>query len=139
MIKQATAADLPHILRVGKRFYESSVWAGVVEYDPSHFASFALGMMQGGGVIFISKDGFCGGMLAPVYFSSKTKIASEMFWHTDDGEGAALHAAFEAWASQQGADIVHMTGQINAREKGIRRLYRSRGYDAREIGFFKAI
>ena len=96
-------------------------------------------MITGAGVIFLSEDGFCGGMLAPVYFSSETKIASELFWHCEDSHGQALHAAFEAWAKDSGADIVEMTGQINAREKGIRRLYRARGYDAREIGFFKVL
>jgi len=139
LIKRATQDDLAEILRIGERFYLGSVWSGVVEFDPEHFARFALQMMRGEGAIFLSDDGMCGGMLAPVYFSSNAKIASELFWHCEDGKGQELHQAFEDWARQEGAEIVHMTGQANAREKGIRRLYRARGYEAKEIGFFKEL
>lgn len=139
MINRAGVGDIEHIKRIGERFYNSSVWKDVIAYDPEYFGEFIANMIQSGGVVFISPHGFCGGMMAPVYFSPTARIAAELFWFSEDQYGPQLHQAFEDWARSEGAEIVQMTGQINDREKGIRRLYSQRGYAAKEIGFFKVI
>ena len=137
-VRRASPDDIGHILSLGAAFHASSVWAESVPYDRRSFEATVRAIIGGAGAIFVSDKGFCGGVTSPVYFNAHVKIAAELFWYTQDSHGQELHATFERWAKDTNHSFVHMTGQINEREKGIRRLFESRDYTAQEINFFKA-
>jgi len=136
MIRRATAADLPRIVEIGRRHHEAAGNAG--DYDPDAAASFAASLISGG-VVFLSDDGMLGGMIAPSYSAPSHRMAVEMFWSAEDGQGLALLRAFEAWAEEQDADEVRLSAVVGHRGEAVGRLLRRKGYAPVETSYGKAV
>lgn len=136
MIRPATLDDMPTILALGAEFLAESPhrW---VPFDPDAFSGFAAHMIEHG-AIFLSDDGFIGGMLVPCYFNPAFTFASELFWFARK-EGRQLREAFEAWARAAGADAIAASGLVDDREAAVRRIWTRAGYAASEIAFMKRI
>lgn len=135
MIRRATPADLAEIVSLGAEFLEASPsrWIPLNEAD---FAETASRLIDGAGAIFLSDDGFIGGITVPCYFNFAHSFAAELFWFARK-EGQELREAFEAWGRERGATAATASGLADGREKAIRRVFRSAGYETMEIGFMK--
>lgn len=136
MIRRATLDDMPAILDLGAEFlaYSPHSW---IPLDRDAFATFAAHMIEHG-AIFLSEDGFIGGLLSPAYFNPAYVFAAELFWFARK-EGPQLRQAFEAWAREQGASAVTCSGLVDHHEAAIRRVYGRAGYEPSEIAFMKRI
>jgi GNAT superfamily N-acetyltransferase len=134
LIRLATHDDLPRIVELGAQFLSYSPYRDI-PLDPDAFAEFA-GRLIDGGAIFLSEDGFIGGLLNPLYFNPAIVYAVELFWWAGK-TGTQLREAFEAWARDQGAQGVQFTGLANEREATIRKVYERAGFRAVEVGFIK--
>ena len=135
MIRVATPDDLPRIIELGGQFLEASPYADM-GYDKPAFGEFATGLMEGPGVIFLSDDGFIGGLLHGMYFNPAMVMGVELFWFARS-EGKALREAFEFWCRENGAAGMQATGLANYRETAIRKIYERAGYRACEVAFLK--
>jgi hypothetical protein len=136
MIRQATADDLDRVVELGAAFHAYSPHR-VFPFDAEAFADFAAKLIAAGGV-FLSEDGFCGGLLTPLYFSPETLVAAELFWFAPS-EGQALREAFEAWGVANGASAIQFTALVDDHERAIERIYRRAGYARVETGYLKRI
>lgn len=105
-------------------------------YDHLGFAVFASNLMNGPGAIFLSDDGFIGGLLNGLYFNPSVVFGVELFWWARS-EGRQLRETFEAWCREKGAQGMQSTGIANDREATIRKVYERAGYAAVEVGFMK--
>lgn len=137
MIRTATKDDLPLIVDLAAEFlsYSPHAW---MEIDREAFAEAAGRLIDGAGIIFLSDDGFIGGVLTACYFNPATTLASELFWFARK-EGPELLAAFEAWARESGASAITTSGLADGHERAIRRVFARNGYVASEIAFTKRI
>lgn len=134
MIRPATLEDLPRVIDLGAKFHAYSPHR-VFPYDADAFGAFAEKLIEAGGV-FLSDEGFCGGMLTRLYFSPDTLIAAELFWFAPS-EGKALREAFEAWAKAAGAIGVQCSALADGHERAVDRLYQRAGYERAEIAYLK--
>lgn len=136
MIRAASLDDLPRVVGLGAKFHAYSPHR-VFPYDADAFGAFAEKLIEAGGV-FLSDEGFCGGMLTPLYFSPETLIAAELFWFAPS-EGKALREAFERWARDAGAVAVQFSAIADDHEKAVNRLYQRAGYERAEIAYLKRV
>lgn len=136
MIREATAADIPAIVAMGRAFNAAS--GTPAAYDEAQAAQVAANLINSPqGVILVSDGGMIGGSLAPAYFNTAWTMAVELFWWARDRRGLHLLRAFEQWAADNGADEVRMTtlGAI----KGPERILERRGYAPCEISYQKVL
>lgn len=134
MIRQATDEDLARVVMLGEQFHAYSPHR-VFSFDREAFGAFAARLIELGGV-FLSDEGFCGGAIAPLYFSPDTLVATELFWFTPS-EGRELREAFEGWARGQGADAVQFSALVDDHERAVERIYRRAGFERVETGYLK--
>lgn len=136
-VRRATVADIADVVRIGRAFLEAGIYRHV-PLDEAAFAAFVRNVIEGPGAIFLTDDGFCGGLLSPAYFNPSHVIAAELFWWAPT-EGRALQAAFEEWAVAAGAAAITFTGMHDDNIKAVTRLYRMTGYRPVEIAFMKEL
>lgn len=138
MIRQATLEDMPQVLDLAHRFHAASTWARL-PFDDGAFTATATAMIeQPEGVIFLSEDGFCGGLINGLYFSPQTRVAVELFWWAPS-EGRALREAFEAWAWAGNVAAVQFSAMADDRRQAVERLYRVAGYAPAETAYIKEL
>ena len=133
---EATEADIPRILAMGRKFHTA---AGVkAPYCENTTANTVRSLIQSpDGVVFVSDAGMIGGALTSAYCASNWKIAIEMFWWSEDRRGLRMLQAFEDWAKRMGADEVRMS-TVQGLDVAERILSR-RGYTPSEISHGKVI
>ena len=134
MIRTATRADMPEILRLGRDFHAACPYRDF-PLDLDAFAEFA-GRLIDHGVIFLSEDGMIGGLMSAMYFNPEVRTGAELFWWAPKG-GQALRKAFELWAKDQGAVAVQFSGLADDRAETVTKLFRRAGYQPAEMAFFK--
>jgi hypothetical protein len=135
MIRAATLDDMPEILRLGREFlaYSPNRW---IPLDEDAFTATCEAIIAGAGAIFLSEDGFIGGVVTPCYFNPAFLFGSELFWFARVG-GQELREAWEGFCRERGVAAQTASGLVDDREPAIRRAYRAAGYEATEIGFMK--
>lgn len=136
MIREATEADIPAIVEMGRAFNAAS--RSPVEYDEEQAAEAARGLIAlPDGVVLVSEKGMIGGAIAPAYFNAAWRMAVELFWWSEDRQGIRLLRAFEDWAREHGANEVRMTTLASI--AGPERILKRRGYSPAEISYTRAI
>lgn len=135
MIRRAALTDIPEILPLAAEFlaYSPNRW---IPLDEEAFSATLTQLIEGSGAVFLSDDGFIGGMMVPCYFNPAYVFAAELFWFARQ-EGQALRAAFQTWGQEHGAAASTASGLVDKHEQAIRRVYAHAGYEAVEIGFMK--
>lgn len=136
MIRTATKDDLERIADLGADFHAYSPWCKV-PFDREAIKAFCSSMIDGG-VIFLSDEGLCGGLLNPLYFNPSVVIAVELFWWAPS-EGAALRKAFEEWAAENNAFGVQFSALGDERAATVEALFKRAGYRKVETGYFKEL
>jgi hypothetical protein len=138
-VRQATLDDVDAVMEWGVRFHAYSIWGKrvpIVEDDWRETVTSLLGSDDA--AVFMTDNGFCGGLIFPMYFNKSYRIAQELFWFASSG-GSALREAFEDWAKERGAQAIQMSCIADDREAAVRRLFRKAGYDATETALMKEI
>lgn len=98
-------------MALGEAFHATPQWPGLT-FFPEDFRQTAKAILDRG-VIFLSRGGLIGLVVAPSLYNREAKVAAEMFFWAPDGEGDALRRAAEEWARER-ADVLVM----NAHEPG---------------------
>lgn len=137
MIRHAAPADIPELVELARDFHAYSPWADLIPYDPEGMADF-IGRLIEHGVVLMSEDGMCAGLLNPAFFNPSFVMAAELMWWAPK-DGRALRLAFEEWALANGAHAVQFSGLGDDRAPTIAKLFKRAGYTPVETGFFKRL
>lgn len=136
MIRRAELSDLAECVALGMEFHAYSPWSQFPA-DRDHMADFMTGIIEHG-VLFLSEDGFIGGVLNPLYFNRNIVTLAEMFWYAGK-HGTALRETFEAWGREHGVVGFNFSGIADEHAAAIARVFRRAGYHPVETAFFKRI
>lgn len=129
----ATHDDLPDLVGKMRDFHAAANQP--FGFDPAATRTF-LGNIIDNGVIFQNDSGMIGGIIAPSYCDPEWHMAVELFWWSEKG-GLSLLAAFEQWASENGANECRMTSLASLERAG--RLLNLKGYTPAEISYRRVI
>ncbi len=133
-MRRATVEDIPAIVEMGRAFHSYSPW-NHVPYDDDATGLFAANVIQNG-VIFLTDEGMCGGVITPFYFAPSFKLAVEMFWWAPK-HGRGLRKAFEAWAQENGATAVQFSALSDKRSEAVNAVYTRAGFERAETAYIK--
>ena len=135
-IREATEADIPHLLEMGRAFHEAACTP--IPFCEETTRQFIDGLIRSPDCVVIMTDGGAiAGALAPAYCNTNWIMAVELAWWATDRRGLSLLGAFERWADMHGADEVRMT--TLAAIEGPERILQRRGYKTAEISYQKVI
>lgn len=153
-IRPARSEDLDALADMGAQFFAYSAFAKAVPYDRdaarAAIASYAApGTMltaPSGVVLVAEADGeIVGGLvgfIGPMWFNPSARIATELAWwvaesHRGGTAAIKLYRAFEAWADEQGADVIVMSDLVIDGETPAARLFEKLGYATVERAHIK--
>lgn len=148
MIRPATPDDMPRILEMGERFFETAGWPEIAEWDAGSMEQ-TLGYLMDAatGCVFVAETeagivGMTGGMLNPFYFNLSHVTGQELFWWVEPehrGLGSGLFDALEAWATDAGAKSFSMIALDRLKPDVLGRIYQRRGYRAAEHSYIRRL
>lgn len=100
---KAREADLPSIVKMGRRFHEALTepWP----WRADDVEAFMRRAMQNG-YLTVSKGGFLAGFMVPYPACEDWMVAYEVMWWAEDKSGAHHARAFRQWAKDMGANEV---------------------------------
>lgn len=148
MIRAATYDDLPRVLEMGRRFFDTAGWPEVAEWDDaSTEATLRFLIDQPTGGLFLAEVdgqvvGMTGGLVTPFYFNLAHLTGQELFWWVEPehrGIGSGLFDALEAWAADAGAQTFTMIAVDRLKPDVMARIYRARGYRPAEHSFIRRL
>lgn len=145
-IRKATQADIPAIVGMGARFYETTHYKDFAAYSPDSVAALAE-MLIDTGILLIADDdgpvGMVGLCVAPFLFNASLKAAYEVVWwvnpeHRGGLTGARLLKAVEPAARDKGCVSIQMLHMSNSPPQA-GQMYARMGYTHTESSWTKAI
>jgi GNAT superfamily N-acetyltransferase len=142
IVRVATEADQARVLAMAHAFLMATPYGPRVTNADEHLTRLIELALETGQIFLADIDGRTVGMLAALVYAHPIMgrpIATELVWWVDEGErrsgaGVALLDAAEAWARKNGAEAIECAEHGNP---ALERLYRRRGYVAREVIFEK--
>lgn len=113
-IREATAADLPTLVTMGRRFQREVF--GVLADNPAHLEALGQQLLARADSVLFVADGAAGvvgmiGMMVVPHLMSGERVATELFWWTEPehrGVGLRLFRQAEAWARAHDAVFMQM-------------------------------
>lgn len=148
MIRPATHDDLPRVLEMGERFFDTAGWDDVAEWDQASVRKTLEGLIEGdAGCLFVAEAegglvGMTGGLVYPFYFDHGHITGQELFWWVEPehrGVGGALLDAMETWAKEAGAKSFAMIALDKINPDLMGRVYRRRGYRPSEHSYIRRL
>lgn len=149
MIRYARESDIERLCEMGAAFWDRSPWAAAGPFDAEKAANgFRQFIASPDMALFvIDRDGrgVCGALsiiISDLWTVAGGVMAQEGFWWVEpnaSGEAMALWNAGEAFARERGAQVLAMVRLEGMRDRALDRLYRSRGYEAREHLYTRAL
>jgi GNAT superfamily N-acetyltransferase len=141
MIRAATAADVPRLVEMGRRFRSVTGYAKILAENPEKMAELAGQLVSQGGLLVAERGGTLVGMLGFVvfpHFISGEQTASEAFWWVEPeyrGEGIKLLREAEKCARNAGAEKMAMI----APNERVANLYKRLGYEFVESAYQRTL
>lgn len=136
-IRRATIDDLDHVARLGLAFINAAGMPPATLDECKEFCTKLLTADEG--VAFISERGVIAGVLSPLYYKPSYKLAAELFWRAEDGNGLALLRAFEDWAGAEGANDIRLSTLDYFSSPIVEKLLVRRGYALHEKGYCRGL
>lgn len=146
-VRQATVADVCHIVRMGRAFWAAIPHTQGIVYCPDSLAA-TCGEMLSQDMLIYACDGAkpvgaVGGLCCPLFANRDHLIAAELFWwvepeYRDSGIGRKLLAAFENAAIAAGAISLSMMAVQGLETEKAEALYQKCGYSPTEKTWSKS-
>lgn len=146
-IRNATPADTPSILAMGRKFYDTTHYALFADYDDAT-VEVLIDLMRDAGVLLLAeRDGAVVGMaglvITPFLFNATKNAAYEVMWWVDpadqgQGAGRALLAAIEPACHARGVAAIQMVHLANSPAHA-GPLYERSGYFLSETSYTKVV
>lgn len=146
MIRAATEADIPGIVRMSRIFYGTTAYTQHADMDDATVARLTRQLMDSV-MLVAERDGELVGMVglvvAPFMFNDSIRVAYEVVWYVDPdaqgaGVGKALLAAIEPACAARGASAVVMVHLATSPPQAAA-IYERMGYQHSESSFTKRI
>lgn len=126
--RNATAADIPELVEMGRQFHAMSPHKWLGDYDAGAVTNMLAYLIGSPDAIVVTNGVGCvGGIIAPVYFDPTKRMLEESFWWAEKG-GRDLLRAFEAIGRQKGAQFLYLSTLENERTAVIDRVVKAAGY-----------
>lgn len=153
-IRPATADDIDALVEMGERFFAYSAFSKVISFNREAARAMIAVLVEpgtlltaSGNVVLVAEHegkviGGIAGTLTGTWFNPYARVATELAWWMDEahrGGTAAirLYRAFEAWASEMGADAIVMSDLVVDGETPAARLFEKLGYATVERAHIK--
>ena len=142
-IRDATEADIPRLVEMGRHFFAATAWKETAAYDGPSFAA-TLGMLiaSDDGIVLIADFGMTAAICFPLFFNQGQRAAQEIVWWVEPdhrGKGQQLLRAMECEAEAKGAMFMIMVNEESLRPDAVARVYRRHGYAPSEQQFVKRL
>lgn len=141
MIRLATAADVPRLVEMGRRFRSETGYAKHLAENPAKMTELAQQLAAAGGLLVSERSGEIVGMIGFVifpHFLSGETTAGEVFWWVEPehrGEGVKLLREAERYARARGATKIQMIAPTDR----VALLYQRLGYEFVEANYQRAL
>jgi GNAT superfamily N-acetyltransferase len=141
MIRPATAADVPRLVEMGRRFRSETGYAKILAENPAKMTELATQLAASGGLLVSERAGELVGMIGfYVYphFLSGESTAGEVFWWVEPehrGEGVKLLKEAERRARTAGAETMQMIAPTDR----VATLYKRLGYEFVEASYQRSL
>ena len=150
MIRHATSADVPELVKMGSDFVKSSIYRMVMFSDSSHFAILMKSLIESDdGLLLVSEtDGVreprrltgMFGMMVYEHPISHERVANEVFWWVDpqdrgSSDSIRLFRRGEEWARNKLASLIY-AGAPNPKV-GV--VFQRLGYMPLEVQYVKPV
>lgn len=142
MIREATEADLPELLRMGARFAEAIGMTETVGFDESSVSNLLRQLIESPQGICLVGDGCgAGGLVHPSMFNATHLTGQELFWWVEPEKrgrvGIELFRALEKAAQERGAQSWMVSTMEALDFTGAARFYERSGYRASDRNYIK--
>jgi len=146
-VRPATLADVPAIVRMSERFYETTSYAGWACFNAETVAALAENLVLNHVMLVAEHEGQAVGMaglfVAPFMFNSDCKAAYEVVWWVDPegrstGAGRALLTAIEPACREAGCAAIQMVHLSNSPPQAAM-LYERAGFVHSESSYTKVL
>lgn len=130
-VRLATAADIPRLVEMGRRFRSESTYSKYLADNPERMAQLGHMLLEKDGLLLAERNEQTVGMLGFIihsHFISGELVAGEVFWWMEPeyrGDGLKLVEEAKRRARLAGAKYLHMI----APSERVARLYRHLGYE----------
>lgn len=145
MIREATAEDMPELLRMGKTFYESTPWSSHYPFNEARLEE-TMGKLLSDdrGSLFVSERGLgeLDGMIGSLVYDlwpADGMTGQELFWWSESAVGRQLRERAEVWAKELGAGTFLVVAVKELRHESLEQIYRRAGYAPIEQVYLKVI
>lgn len=144
-VRQATAQDVPAIVAMSAKFYETTSYASWAQFNPDTVHDLAAGLADQH-VMLVAEDagqlvGMVGLFVAPFMFNGDLTAAYEVVWWVDPeaqgrGAGKALLGAIEPACAARGCRAIQMVHLANSPPQAAA-IYERMGYRHTESSYTK--
>ena len=141
IVRDATPADIPEMVRMGRRFYAALGYEALVRFDAADFARSLAGFIRDQ-IALVTDGGMAVAVVAPSFVNASTLVAFELFFWMEPekrGAGMALLEALEARARERGARSFSAVTCEGLRAASLAAAYRRRGYREMETTFVRRL
>lgn len=146
MIRKAEYTDIPALMSMGRKFYESSPYVELAEFDPMAVKQMYTGMIKNDGAEIIVAEvdniviGFIAIAMATVPFQPLVTVAYETLLWVEKGFrrygiGSKLIQIGEDWGRQHNATLMVLAHLDTSQAH----LYKENGYTEGETAFTKRL
>lgn len=145
-VRQATQADVPRIVEMSAKFYETTSYAGWARFNPDTVRDLASNLAENHVMLVAEEDdnklvGMVGLFVAPFMFNADVTAAYEVVWWVDPdeqgkGAGRALLAAIEPACLAKGCKAVQMVHLASSPPQAAA-IYERMGYRHTESSYTK--
>ena len=146
MIRPAVETDIPAIVRMARRFYDTTTYAQMTPMDDDTVGDLARQLMDS--VLLVAEQqnqlvGMVGLVIAPFFFNRSILTAHEVVWWVDPGirgsrTAYALLRALESACRAKGAQAIQMA-HLSTSPPQAGGLYQLAGYSHTETAYTKRI
>lgn len=146
-IRPAAAGDLPAVVRMSARFYETTSYSTWADFNPETVHDLAANLAENHVLLIAEHEGEAVGMVglfvAPFMFNSDRTAAYEVVWWVEPegratGAGKALLSAIQPACEAKGCVAIQMVHLANSPpQAGL--LYERAGYRHTESSYTKVL
>jgi GNAT superfamily N-acetyltransferase len=146
-VRPATLADVPAIVRMAERFYETTSYTRWADFNPATVAALAENLAENHVLLVAEHEGAVVGMVglfvAPFMFNADRTAAYEVVWWVDPegretGAGKALLRSIEPACREKGCAAIQMVHLSNSPPQAAM-LYERAGYGHTESSYTKLL
>ena len=139
MIREASLRDMPHLVRMARRFHSLTDYADVVPLEMQSFCDAIERFLKTDeAVVLVAAEGdevfgMAAAIAYPHWWNHGHRTAQELFWWVDEahrGGTAAIRLlnSLETWARSVGCSTFSMIHTPNLSPGSLKSLYTRRGY-----------